>query len=247
MSTPETIDTTAPVPEKKSRWEDYIDVFFSPTELFERRKDDKLAPALITLLVLSFVFYWVLLPAVQIVQRAMMTPEQQAQIAKIGAALKIFTIIGSVTAPIMYLIMVALAAACLWLLARLVDTDPSFHDMMVVTTYAGFIALLGSIAAQVAIMVHGEVGLDVFRHTSFGVLRFVDYKNMPKVLVPILARIDIFKIWQAAVWAIGFRVMTGASKSKSAFVAGAVWLLAAVPGIIGSFSKLGQAQLKTGG
>jgi hypothetical protein len=242
-STENSLDTTAPVIEKKSRWEDYIDVFFSPTELFERRKDDSVWPPLITLLILATAFYFMLLPAQEIIKRAMMPPEMQAKLASMAS---IMAIISGIMVPIATGIGLAITAGILWLLAKLVDADPSFKEMMIVATYAGFIGLIGGVASQVAILIHGEAGIDIMRHSSFGVMRFLDSKTLPHALPGLLMRLDIFKIWQAVVWAIGFRVVTGVSKQKAAIVAGATWLLFAVPGILGgnAASKMGNMQIK---
>ncbi len=217
---------------QKSRWEDYLDVFFAPTDLFRRRGHDKLAPPLITLLLLATAFYYILLPAQGIVMRASMKPEQLAQMPE--GMLKLMPILGGISIPIVYLISTAVAAALLWLLARLVDVKPEFREMMIVATYASFIGLLSQIAVGVLTMIHGEAGLEPLRHLSFGALRFVDAKELPAPVSALLARFDIFKIWQAVVWAIGFSVVTGVSRSKGALVAGGTWLLFAVPGMLGA-------------
>jgi hypothetical protein len=243
-----TMDTEPTAPVQKSRFEDVLDVFFSPTALFERRRNDKIGPPLLILMALTLVFYYVLLPAQTMLVRASMAnmpPEAAAKMETVG---KFMAIGGGIMAPIAVAIGVAITAVLLWLLARLVDAKPDFQQMMIVAIYAGFIGLVGQIAIKVAVMIHGEAGLDMMRHTSFGVLRFVDAKSLPSALPGLLARIDIFKIWEAVIWAIGFRVVTGVSKQKAAIVAAAAWFIYAIPGMLGggAMSKMGNVEIKTG-
>lgn len=218
-------------PEKASRWEDYVDVFFSPAELFRRRGDDRIAPPLLTLLALATLSYYALLPAQGIIMRSAMaaspTPAQMPE-----SMLRIMTIVGGVMTPITYCIMIVIAAFLMWALARLVDAQPTFREMMIVATYAAFIYLLGTILRMVLVIVHGEP-IDMFRDLSFGPMRFVDHETLPDWMPGLLGRFDIFVIWQVVVWAIGFQVITGVSRAKAALVAGGVWLLFALPGMLG--------------
>lgn len=240
--------TEPPAPVQKSRFEDVLDVFFSPTELFERRRNDTIGPPLIILMVLSVVFYYILLPAQSMLVRASMASMPPEAAAKMGTVMKFMAIGGGIMAPIGVAIAVAITAALLWCLARLVDARPDFQQMMIIAIYAGFIGLIAKIAGGVAVMIHGEAGLDPLRHASFGVLRFVDIKSLPSFLPGLLARIDIFQIWQAVIWAIGFRVVTGVSKQKAAIVAASTWLIFAIPGMLGggAMGKVGNVEIKTG-
>jgi hypothetical protein len=65
------VDTEA-APEKASRWEDYVDVFLSPVDLFRRRAADRVAPPLITLLILAVLVYLAMMPANAMMMRAAM-------------------------------------------------------------------------------------------------------------------------------------------------------------------------------
>ena len=241
------LDPAAPVTQK-ARWEDCIDVFFAPRELFERRRHDKFGTPFIILLVLATAFYFILLPAQSMIIRAAMPPEALAKMGKMAGMMSIF---GGITTPIMYAIMIAITALILWLLGKFVDGETTFPEMMLVATYAGYVFLLGSIASLIAVMIHGEAGLTsatLMKHMSFGVMRFVDASTLPKPVVALLARIDIFKIWQAVIWMIGFQVVTGATRSKAAIVAAGTWFLFAIPAMLGggAAGKFGNVEIKTG-
>jgi hypothetical protein len=239
----DTIDTTTPPVEQKSRWEDYIDVFFSPGELFRRRANDRLGPPLITLLILATAFYYILLPAQKMIMRAQMESAMPEGGLPPGAEkmMNIMPLLGGIMQPIIYLIMTALTAFLLWALCRAVGAKPTFKQMMIVSTYSMFIGLLGQIAGSISVMLHGPVGLEPMKHMAFGVTRFMDTKTTSKALLGLLSIFSIFAIWQAVVWAIAVHVVTGVSKGKAAVVAVGTWILTGLPAIIGGLMSSGAA------
>lgn len=220
-------------PAKVSRWEDYVDVFFSPRELYERRARDRVAPPLITLLVLATAGYFLMLPANRLIMMASLPDDPQAAAAmeQMGT---VFQLIGGVFVPLTYVVVLATAAFLLWLVGRFAEMRTEFSRTMLIATYAGFVYLLAQIAGGLSVLVQGEAGLDMIRHTSFGPLRFVGSTEMNPVLTGLLRRFDIFNIWQAVLWGIGLSVIYRASRAQAAATAFAAWLLFAIPGIIGA-------------
>lgn len=224
--------TTQPEPqqEKASRWEDYIDVFFSPFELFRRRASDKVAPPLLTLIGLGILFYLIMIPANRIVVRGSIPPEAQAQMTE--GMVRMMSYAGVIGVPIMYAVMVVIAAALLWLGGRVADMRTEFSRTMLIATYAAFVLLLSQILASLLIMVGGEAGFDPIRSMSFGVLRFIGDADMNRSVAALLGLFDIFSIWQAALWAIGLSVVYKVGMARAAAVAAVVWVLFAIPGVI---------------
>lgn len=231
MTENEAVMTQAdPEPSPTSRWEDYIDVYFSPFELFRRRAHDKVAPPLLTLLALGMLFYLALMPANRIVVRGSMPPEAQAQVPE--GMLNIMSWAGVITVPILYTVMILIAAALLWLGARIADIRADFSRAMLIATYAAFVLLLSQVLASVLILVTGPDGFNILRSMSFGPLRFMGSPEMNKTLAAVLQRVDIFAIWQALLWAIGLSVIYRVSMARAGAIAAVVWLLFAIPGII---------------
>jgi hypothetical protein len=230
--------TVEPAPTQASRWEDYIDVFFSPVELFRRRAADRVAPPLITLLILGVLAYLAMLPANAMMMRAAMAdnPEVADAMGQLGLVIQL---VGAVVVPITYAVVVAIAALLLFIVGRFVELRTEFSRTMLIATYAGFIYLLSQIATGGAILLHGEAGLDVMRHTSFGPLRFIDATDMNAVARALLQRLDIFAIWQTVLWGIGIAVIYKASRAQAAITAAATWILFAIPGIIGAALGIG--------
>jgi hypothetical protein len=222
-----------PAPTNVSRWEDYIDVFFSPTELFQRRAHDRVAPPFLTLLGLSVLFYLVLLPANAMIMRASVATNPQAAEMMAGRMGTLMTVFGAIGQPIMYAIITLFTAILLWIVGRFADVRIEFSRAMLIAVYGGFIFLIAQVAALVLVMVMGEDSINMVRSMSFGVLRFIGDLEMNKVLLAFLGRIDLFAIWQAVIWAIGLKVIYKLSTKHAALIAGIVWFLMTLPNLLG--------------
>ena len=240
MSTPE-----ATVDRKASRWEDYVDIFFSPGELYARRAHDPVAPAFWTLLVLSLVLYYAFLGANETVIRVSMETAraqlpQGADAPALDSMVRFATLFGGVMGTVMVAIGVFAAALLLWLIGRAVELKATYRQGLVVAVYAGFIYLLMQLASSVLAMVLGDGITNPLSDLSFGLLRFIEPATPPGVVEALLRRSELFLVWQAVVWAIGVRVVMGATRAQAAIVAGATWILFALPGVISAALKLGQ-------
>lgn len=219
---------TKPEQEAALRWEDYIDVFFSPFELFRRRAHDRVAPPLLTLLALGIAFYLLMIPANRIIVQANIPADAEIPAGMINT----MTWLGVIGVPIMYAAMTAIAAALLWIAGRTADIRTDFSRTMLIATYAAYAFLLSQILASVLIMIGGEAAFDPITSMSFGVLRFMGDAEMNRAFVALLRVFDIFSIWQAALWAIGLHVIYKVSMRRAAAIAAVVLILFAVPGII---------------
>jgi len=238
--------TEVPTENKTSRWEDYIDVFLSPAELFARRANDSAKPAFWTLLILGAVIYYAFLPINQMVIRASMIAQAQARgtdpaqvEAAAGGIVRIMGYGGGIMAAISFTIMIALAALVLWLIGRMIEVKGTYRQAFLIATYAAFVLLLAQIATSVSAMIAGA-DLDPVRDLSFGVLRFLDTDALPKALPPLLRRFELFAIWQTVLWGIGMHVVMKATRAQAAIAAIGTWILAAVPGVISAVLTAGQ-------
>jgi hypothetical protein len=225
--------------EETSRWEDYIDVFFSPAELYRRRAQDRVGPPLVTLLLLGVFFYFVMLPANRIIMQASIAanPEAAQALERLGTLLQI---LGSIFLPATYLAVIASAAVVLLIVGRVLEIRTEFSRTMLIATYAAFVYLLSQVAGGVAVLLHGD-GLDLIRHISFGPLRFVGDPEMDPVISAVLRRFELFTLWQTVLWGVGIAVIYRVSRMHAAAVAGLTWLLLALPAIVMAAVGFGQA------
>lgn len=221
-----------PAPKQASRWEDYIDVFFSPAELFRRRAADRVGPPLITLLVACLLLYLIMIPANTMIVRASIPPEQQAQMGQTG--LKIATYFGGVATIIYFLASTAAAAFVMWLVGRVADLRTEFSRTMLIATYAAFVVLLMQIVTGVLLLVRGDANLDIVRDLSFGPLRFFGSREMDPLPMAALRRFELAFLWRAALWAIGIRVIYKTGWGRAILIAAITWAVMFLPDLIGA-------------
>src|SRR5687767_3194522 len=147
------IDTSpnAQPAEQAARWEDYVDVFFSPAELFRRRARDSVLPPLLTLLALAVAFYLLLLPANAMITRAAMASNPRA--GEISPnAMRLLQVAGAIIVPISYVLFIAFTAALLWLVGRFAEIRADYSRTMLIATYGGFILLLSQLVSGALVL-----------------------------------------------------------------------------------------------
>lgn len=214
-----------------SRWDDYLDVFVSPSRLFERRSDGKFGHAMLVFIVAAAALYFATRTAMQPIMEAEFTRgmasnpnvtpemiEQGRKFAGIGAA--IFVVVGT---PIMML----LIGGVIWIAAKVVGKSLSYAQGATIATFAMFPRLVDSVVSAVQALLMDEASLNSRYTVSLGLGRFLDPDSgVPLALV---GRLDVFTIWVTVLIAIGFRVMTGATTGQTVAAAVFVWLVGALP------------------
>ncbi|NOT09339.1 MAG: YIP1 family protein [Gemmatimonadales bacterium] len=212
-----------------SRLDDYLDVFVSPTKLFERRSDGKYGQALLVLAVLIAALFFATRTAMQPIfeadmMRGMaanpnMTPEQIEAAKKVGGVFTgIVLIIGMSLAPLV-------VGAFVWIASKIVGAAVTYAQGATIATFAFFPRLIEMVVGAIQALLMDESKL-TGRHTvSLGVGRFLDPDSMSPVLNGYLGRIDLFTIWVTVLVGIGLKVMGKASTGQAAAGAAIVWVL----------------------
>ncbi len=231
----------APAPSQASLWEDFIDIFYQPSAVFERRRDGKYGLALLAFVIVSIVIYFALKNGIAPVMDAEMAKATAAmaaknpnltseQISSMTGNMEKFAIIGyAVFLPIG----VFITGAILWAVSRLVDAKESFAVAMMIATYS-------QIPRIVELVVNALQGLllppeQITSHYSvtLGIGRFLDPSTNPFVMT-LLGGIDLFTIWTLVLMTIGLSVVSGIPRSKAAIAVVLVWLLGLVFPLIGA-------------
>ena len=231
--TTETDNVVEAGPEKASRWEDFIDVVFSPGQLFERRKGEPWVKPFLILAAVGVALYYVMLPVTGPMIEASMVENAPptatpAQVQQSASVMKFFF---GIMAPVMYLFMVVGTGVAIKLVSALFDGKPSWRESFVITTFAHYVTVVQSLVVGVAIFLKNMMGGEpASSDASFGLLRFVDVGRDP-VLRALLGRTDLFAIWIAVLFAVGLMHVAGMPKGKAAITAGIVWALIALPSL----------------
>jgi hypothetical protein len=232
-------DTATETPEQVSRtslWEDFIDIYLSPRQVFERRRDSGFVAALV---VLTLVITVLAIPT-QMSMAGMIEATIRETLENSGNDLPaerieqmagISTITGTLGALVATPVGVLLSGLLLWGLSALLGISMTPTAGMMIATYSVF----PRIWSMVATMLQAGL-LDPARiyDVSVGPARFLDAGASPLVL-GLAGRLDVFILWSVVLVAIGVAVVGRTTLGRAAIVAVALWALASLPAVAGVF------------
>lgn len=225
----------APSSPSSSKWEDLLDVFIAPVELFRRRSDGKFGFGLLMLILLMAVIFFATRSAIQPIldaefQRAMasrpnLTPEQLETGRKFASSLAPVAVV--VTIPITIFVL----GGIVWLAGRVVGGRVSYAQGATIATFAYFPKILEYISSGVQALLMDESNLTSRFSVSLGLGRFLDHEKLTPVLA-FLGRVDLFTLWITALVAVGLKQMTGTTTGRAVAGAALVWLIGALPTLL---------------
>lgn len=232
------VETAAPA----DRWEDFIDIFHAPSQVFARRERAGFGiPMLVVTVVLALLATansGVLQPiidaeftrgtAAAMRQNPQLTPEMMQKgrafseaIARYGAV--VFVPVG-----------IFLTGLALWLCGKLVDATEPLAAAVMVAAYAFLPRILEGILVGVQGLIVDPATLTGRFRLSLGLGRFLDPDSASPVLLALLGRVDLFTIWVTVLLAIGLSVTGRIPRSRAALAAALVWVLGALPQLMGA-------------
>lgn len=231
MTAPAVAATKSP-----STFEDIVDVFYAPTAVFERRRNAGFGLAMLIYIIISGVMFYAARP----VLRPMFEKQMDAQVAKIQANPNIpaeqkeaaaarmkgmvdspLTLIG----PLIFIpIALFLTGLSLWICGKVVGSQASYGQAMMVATFAQFPRLvLSALITGYAIVTGREV-------SSQFALGLNPVALMPEgtsnAVLGILGRLDVGAIWATVLLGIGIAIVGRIPRGKGFIAAALVWLVA---------------------
>jgi hypothetical protein len=229
---------TATVPtERASVWEDFIDIFYAPSQVFARRAatGSVWVPLLVVTVAMSALIYvnsGLLEPmlsaefnrnmAVAMKNNPAINPEMLSTMRTVGLRIAQFS--GLLT-PIGIL----LTGVGVWLIGKLFDAKETFRAALLITAYAFMPRVLEAAVHGLQGLFLDPASLDGRFRVSLGIGRFLDPNTVSPILLGLLGRIDVFTIWVTVLLAIGLSVTGGISRSRAFLAAPLIWALGAIP------------------
>jgi len=226
-------------PAKVSVWEDFIDIFTSPSEVFSRRANGQVWVALVVIVVLvaTFVFATTglfapmreaefnrMVPEV-LKKYPQLTMDQLQQRQATGE--KIGWIIVAIMVPITMLVMGLLT----WIVGKFFSAKTTFADAMTITTYAWIPRLVGLIASGIMAALMDASSMTSRFSASLSVARFLNPDTTAHTLFMLAGRVDVFIAWQTVLYAIGLSSLGKIPRSQA-------YLAAAILFVLGSLLSL---------
>lgn len=228
-------------PEKGARWEDFVDVYFAPSDLFARRKDESWLKPFLILAAVSVVLYYVFLPiGGQLWEAAMLensppnaTPEQIQQSATF------MKYAGGVFIAFIYLFIVVTTALGLKLGSAVLEPAAKWRQAFLIATFSLYVSVVQQILSTITIFLASQSRAVTMGDASFGPLRFMPEAD--PLMKAILGRFDLFAIWSLVLCAIGLIVVVGMPRGKAFATAFIAWLVVSLPAVVGAILSGGKA------
>ena len=232
----------APAPEQAALWEDFLEIFIKPAAVFERRKAAGFAIPLLILVILFGLLFLGLQGAFEPIMHAenaramakvmaknpQITPEMLEGRGEMGA--KFAPIIVTVSVPIIVL----LIGLCTWAAGKMLGAVTSLGAATMIATYSYFPRLLELLVSGAQALLLPEEQLTGRASTSLGAARAFDPDTASTMLMAVLLRVDLFTLWVTFLLAVGLRVVGKLPMSKALAAAAMVWVLGALPGVLGA-------------
>ncbi len=216
--------------------EDFIDVYVSPAELFRRRVDGKFGLALVVLIAVWAVLFFV--------TRSAMTPIYEAEFARgmaanpnltpeqIEAGKKMAGIFGAIGVLIGIPISALLLGLAIWLIGKTVGANLNYMQGATIATFAFFPRLIEGIVNAVQALLLDETKLTSLHAVKLGVSRFLDPQATSLTILTFLGRIDLFTIWVTILIAVGLKQMGRITTGQAALGSAIVWLVGSLPTLL---------------
>lgn len=227
-----------PTPSKASLWEDFIDIIYQPSLVFERRREGKFGLALLALVIINGILFFALhnglapimdaemakAAAAMAAKNPQITPDQIA--AQQGMMEKFAGIVYIVFLPIG----VAIIGALLWLAGKIVGASTAFAGAVMIATYSYFPRVIETVLNAVQGLILPPESITSRFSVQIGPARFFDSAANP-FLLTILGGLDLFTIWSTVLLAIGLSVVARVPRSQAAIAAAIVWFVTLIPAL----------------
>jgi hypothetical protein len=239
---PETTPATPAAEPRAAVWEDFLDIYYAPAQVFARRRHGPVWPALLLLaLVMGFLFYagqQALAPMYDaefqrateaaLSQNPQLGPDQLAQMERMGRTF------GFVAFALGFPLGVLVIGLVLWLVGRAFGAAVGFVSALVIATYSQFPSLLQQVVAIAQGLLMSPESLDSQHAVALGPARFLDPDTTAPLLLALAARLDLFTLWVTALIAVGLLVIGRLPAPRAVAAAAVVWLIGGLPDLLGA-------------
>ncbi len=220
-----------------SWWEDFVDIFYAPSQVFARRATSGFG---IPMLVVTVLVGLIAIANSGVLQPIMdaeftrnsaavmrndprITPEMMQKSRAFGEALAKYATF------IVMPVGIFLTGLALWACGKLVDAKQSLAAAVMVAAYAFVPRIVEGVVNGAQGLLLDPATLDGRFRLSLGIGRFLDPDTTSPVLLALLGRVDLFTLWVTVLLAIGLAVTGRIPRSRAALAAGLVWVIGALP------------------
>lgn len=235
-------DAVDPTPSKAGLWEDFVDIFYAPSSVFARRSNGQVGLAFLFLIVASTILIFVTKNAMQPVMDAEFARQSAAAMRKnpnltaeqMASGRAFFETIGPIFYAVILAVSVFLTAFVLWLVSKLFDAKASFMAAIMIATYSEFPRIPQILVNAAQALFMSPEKLNGINAVGLSPARFMDPDQASAVAIALAARLDLFTIWVTVLLGIGIYVVGKVTKQQAAIIAVIVWVVGALPSVLGA-------------
>ena len=225
-----------------SWWEDFIDIFYAPSQVFARRENSGFG---IPMLVVT-----VLVALIAIANSGVMQPIMDAEFARAtAAAMKknpqvtaemmakgrpFADALAKYGAFIVVPVGIFLTGLVLWVVGKFFDAKQTLGAAIMVASYAFVPRIIEGVLNGVQGLLLDPATLNGRFRLSLGLGRFLDPDTASPVMLALLGRVDVFTIWVTVLLVIGLAVTGKIPRSRAAIAGVFVWVIGALPALLGA-------------
>jgi len=233
-------------PTESSFWEDVIDIFYQPAEVFRRRQNRSVWPPMlfvaISIGVIFFATFNTLEPlfaaeftrqtAKVLAKNPQITQEMMDKQRSIGEA---FTRYGI---GVVILVTMFILGVVAWLVGKLVGSKQTFQAALVVAAWSYMPRVLGAVIGGVQGLLMDPAKLTGQMSISLSPARFMDPDTSNPLLFQLMGRFDLITIWVTILLAIGLYVTGKVSKDRAAVFGILIWIVGSLPALRTAYTAM---------
>jgi hypothetical protein len=225
-----------------SWWEDFIDIFFTPSTVFARRALSGFGVPMLVVTVVLGVLFIVNSGALQPVmdgefQRgaaAAMRKNPQITAEMMQSSKAMTEKFSKVAIFIIIPVTIFLLGLVLWVVGKLFDAKTTLTQAILIASFASVPRVLENVINGVQGLLLDPASMNGRYRISLGIGRFFDPDVASPMLLAIIGRIDVFTIWVTVLLAIGLAVLGKIPRTQAAIAGVIIWIIGALPGILGA-------------
>lgn len=228
----------APTPSKAGLWEDFIDIFYQPAQVFERRREGKFGMALLAYVIVSVILFFALhnglAPMIdaEIAKAAAAAAAKNPQISsdQLASMQNTMEKFGTIGFVIFLPVGIMIAGVLIWIASKVVGAGMAFASAAMIATYSQFPRIVETILNAIQGLLLPAESITSRYSVQIGPARFLDPHANP-FLLAVLGGLDVFTIWVIVLIAIGISVVARVSRSTGAIAALIVWFVTLIPAL----------------
>lgn len=227
-------------PSKAGLWEDFVDIFYTPSSVFARRANGQFGLALLFLVLACVLLVFLTKGAMQPIMDAEFARQGAAAMRKnpnvtaeqLASGRHLFETVAPFFFGIGLTISVFLTGLVLWLVSKLFDARTSVAAAIMIATYAEVPRIVQLLVNAAQALFMSPDKLNAINSVGFNPARFMDPDHTSAVAIALASRFDVFVIWITVLLGIGIYVVGKVTKQQAAIIAVIVFVLGSLPPIL---------------